>query len=101
MPKRKDRKDQRDHRNRCGRKINLQRDFLAEGKHVPHGYTITLPSSVIASSTLSPASPKIISLCGRPEGIIGKQFSFGSTIQSKITGLSTLIMARIASSSSA
>ena len=39
-------------------------------------YTITLPSSVIASSTETPASPRIISLCARPDGIIGKQFSF-------------------------
>jgi len=39
-------------------------------------YTITLPSSVMASSTLSPLSPRIISLWARPEGIIGKQFSF-------------------------
>src|SRR4029450_12735231 len=54
-------------------------------------HTITLPSSVMASSTLTVASPSSISLWARPEGIIGKQFSLGSTTQSKITGLFTPI----------
>ena len=61
-----------------------------------HDYTITLPSSVIASSRLSAASPRIISLCARPDGIIGKQFSFGSTTQSNSTGLSTSIISLMA-----
>ena len=52
-------------------------------------------------STLSPASPSSISLWALPDGIIGKQFSFWSTTQSKITGLSTSIISLIASSSSA
>src|SRR5205823_14592454 len=63
-------------------------------------HTITLPSSVMASSTLTPASPSSISLWARPEGIIGKQFSLGSTTQSKITGFFTLIISRIAPSRS-
>src|SRR5262249_51188016 len=63
-------------------------------------HTITLPSSVMASSTLTVASPSSISLWARPEGIIGKQFSLGSTTQSKITGLFTLIISRIAPSTS-
>ena len=40
----------------------------------------------MASSMLTVASPSSISLWARPEGIIGKQFSLGSTTQSKITG---------------
>src|SRR5712691_3587129 len=63
-------------------------------------HTITLPSSVIASSTLSPASPRIISLWARPEGIIGKQFSVLSTLQSNSTGFFTLIISWIAASKS-
>src|SRR6185437_15828046 len=58
--------------------------------------TITLPASVIALSRLSAASPRIISLCARPDGIIGKQFSFGSTTQSNSTGLSTSIISVMA-----
>src|SRR5208283_3200138 len=61
-------------------------------------YTIILPSSVTALSRLSAASPRIISLCARPEGIIGKQFSFGSTTQSNSTGASTSIICLIAAS---
>src|SRR5262245_53474268 len=63
-------------------------------------HTITLPSSVIASSTLTPASPRSISLCARPDGIIGKQFSLGSTTQSNSTGLSTSLVSLIARSRS-
>src|SRR5262245_2970338 len=62
--------------------------------------TITLPSSVMASSTATPASPSNISLCARPEGIIGKQFSLGSTTQSNSTGLSTVIISLMARSRS-
>src|SRR5271170_3875288 len=68
------------------------------GEKAPH--TIILPSSVMASSSVSAASPRIISLWARPEGIIGKQFSFWSTTQSKITGWSTSIISRIAPSRS-
>ena len=39
----------------------------------------------------SAAPPSSISLWARPDGIIGKQFSFGSTTQSKITGASEKI----------
>ncbi len=63
-------------------------------------HTITLPSSVIASWMLTVASPSSISLCARPDGIMGKQFSFGSTTQSKITGRFTSIISRIAPSRS-
>src|SRR5262249_39239576 len=63
-------------------------------------HTITFPSSVIASSKLSAASPKIISLCARPDGIIGKQFSVLSTTQSNRTGFFTLIISLIAPSRS-
>src|SRR5215471_3447723 len=64
-------------------------------------HTITLPSSVIASSILTAASPRSISLWARPDGIIGKQFSLGSTTQSKITGFLTSIISRMAPSRSA
>ena len=47
-----------------------------ESLRVDRPYTSILPSSVMASSTLSPESPSSISLWARPEGIIGKQFSF-------------------------
>src|SRR6185436_11277057 len=63
-------------------------------------YTITLPSSVTASSMSSAAPPSSISLWARPDGIIGKQFSAGSTTQSKITGRLTSIISRMAASSS-
>src|SRR5271166_829842 len=65
-----------------------------------HVHTITLPSSVMASSTLSAESPSRTSLWARPEGIIGKQFSAGSTTQSKITALFTPIISLIAASRS-
>ncbi len=39
-------------------------------------------------------------MCGAPEGIIGKQFSFSSTQMSQITGRSISIICRITSSSS-
>ena len=48
---------------------------LAFAGHDNPGYTSILPSSVMASSMLSAASPKSISLWARPDGIIGKQFS--------------------------
>src|SRR5438105_15939823 len=63
-------------------------------------HTITLPSSVMASSALTALSPSSISLCARPDGIMGKQFSVGSTTQSKITALSTEIISLIAASRS-
>src|SRR2546428_9661849 len=81
--------------------VNALNDALLpahDGESAAH--TITLPSSVMASSTLTVASPSSISLWARPEGIIGKQFSLGSTTQSKITGLFTPIISRMAPSTS-
>src|SRR5688572_14307284 len=63
-------------------------------------HTITLPSSVTASSMSSAPPPSNISLWARPDGIIGKQFSLGSTTQSKITGRLTAIISLIAASRS-
>ena len=45
--------------------------------------SMTVPISTPASS---PSSASSMSLCALPDGIIGKQFSFWSTRQSKITG---------------
>ena len=51
-------------------------------------HTSTSPSSVIPAASLSCSGPRIISLCAAPDGIIGKQFSFGSTAISAITAQS-------------
>src|SRR5262249_25665127 len=96
----------RDHRDGCGREVELKLEGAPELAPVGRDprdelvHTITLPSSVTASSMSSAAPLMSISLWARPEGIIGKQFSFGSTTQSKITGLLTLIISRIAPSRS-
>src|SRR5262249_43891336 len=73
-----------------GRLINAWRPFGS--------YTSILPSSEISSRSSS--GERIISLCALPDGIIGKQFSLGSTTQSNSTGRLTLIISMILSSSS-
>src|SRR6266849_372945 len=89
--------------NRQGMSLDLLRcgcsGIMGGGAH-RLAYTITLPSSVMASSTLTAESPSSISLWARPEGIMGKQFSAGSTTQSKITALFTSIIALMAASRS-
>src|SRR5262249_8509403 len=96
-----DREQQRNERDPRPGPVELQRGGPDKGgqplEDVP---TITLPSSVTASSMLTAASPSSISLWARPDGIIGKQFSAGSTTQSKMTGFLTSIISLIASSSS-
>src|SRR5262249_29243126 len=95
------RNPERDDRDGGGREIELKLDRRPEtvplhgglGEELVH--TITLPSSVTASSMLTVASLMSISLWARPDGIIGKQFSPGSTTQSKITGFLTLIISRM------
>src|SRR5699024_10633106 len=72
------------------------RRIMRRGWRLRVQQTITLPFSVTASPIFSAASPRIISLCARPYGIIGKQFSFGSTTQSNSTGLSTSIISLMA-----
>src|SRR4029077_19522036 len=81
----------------CGRVVGLRLGVhrRCSGSTVLIHHTITLPSSVIASSGASALSPSSISLWARPDGIIGKQFSAGSTTQSKITGRSTSIISRM------
>src|SRR5436190_19202126 len=59
-------------------------------------HTSTLPRSSIAFAMSPATSPSSISLCALPDGIIGKQFSIWSTWQSKMTGLSTLIISLMA-----
>ena len=49
-------------------------------------YTNCRPFSSIAVPKSWPSSPKSISLCAAPDGIMGKQFSSLVTRQSKITG---------------
>src|SRR5215467_1155997 len=89
------------HRERVGFRLLRSRRYRIMARWGSIHHTITLPSSVTASSTLTPASPRSISLCARPDGIIGKQFSLGSTTQSNSTGLSTAIISLIARSRSA
>src|SRR5262245_6914902 len=97
-----DREQERDQRHQRRGQIELQarrREISGELRNeIVH--TITLPCWVTASSIFSAASPKSISLWARPDGIIGKQFSFGSTTQSKITAFFTSIISLIAASSS-
>src|SRR4029450_6000687 len=97
-----DREQQRDQRHQCRRQIELQGRRRQKGREPGDdiAHTITLPSLVTASSIFSAASPSSISLWARPDGIIGKQFSFGSTTQSKMTALSTSIISRMAPSRS-
>src|SRR4051812_33246053 len=59
--------------------------------------TSILPSSETPTSS---SSPRIISLCAAPDGIIGKIFSAGSTRQSNSTGRLVLIISRMAPSTS-
>src|SRR5882724_9364308 len=61
--------------------------IMAGACSVAH-YTSTLPRSSIAFAMSPTTSPSSISLCALPDGIIGKQFSAGSTTQSNSTGLS-------------
>src|SRR4051812_18749242 len=60
--------------------------------------TSTRPSSVIPAASPSCSVPRIISLWAAPDGIIGKQFSFGSTAMSAITARSQASISRITSS---
>src|ERR1700730_12337584 len=89
--------------NRQGMSLDLLRygrsGIMGGGAHrLTH--TLTLPSSVMASSALPAESPSSISLWARPEGIKGKQFSAGSTTQSKITAFFTSIISLMAASRS-
>ena len=63
----------------------VQTGCVREGSS--HAQTRTMPSSETGFSALS-SGPSSISLCAAPDGIIGKQFSFGSTCMSAITGRS-------------
>src|SRR3990167_10194084 len=63
-------------------------------------YTNRRPASSITEPMSAPSSGRIISLCALPEGIIGRQFSFFSTRQSKTTGRGLSIISRIFASSS-
>src|SRR5882672_10766256 len=97
-----DREQECDQRHQRRSQIELQARRRQKGRKLGDeiAHTITFPSLVTASSIFSAASPSSISLWARPDGIIGKQFSLGSTTQSKITGRFTLIISVMASSRS-
>jgi hypothetical protein len=59
---------------------------LGRGKGRPAGRAQTSTAPVSPMTPWVESSPRIISLCALPLGIIGKQFSCFSTTQSKITG---------------
>src|SRR6185312_16789644 len=63
--------------------------------------TSSRPLASITSPTSPLKSGRIISLCGLPEGIMGRQFSCFSTRQSNSTGFLTSSISLIASSRSA
>src|SRR6478752_7355222 len=64
-----------------------------------HGYTSASPSPEMRLAAASSAE-RIMSLWALPEGIIGKQFSFGSTATSHTTGPGIAIMSRMVPSRS-
>src|SRR5690606_14316799 len=74
--------------------------FLLPRRSVP--YTRALPSASMAFATASSvaSSGRSISLCALPDGIIGKQLARGATRESKITVLSTSVIAWSAASRS-
>src|SRR5437764_14215797 len=78
------------------RLLDRRGGVMARARRRPVAHTSTLPFSSIAFSMSPGTSPSSISLWALPDGIIGKQFSVWSTMQSKMTGLSTSIISLMA-----
>src|SRR5258705_13505864 len=76
-------------------------DIPSQPRLARHTNSLPLASMALATASSVASSGSSISLCGLPDGIIGKQLASAATRQSKITGFFTVIISLIASSSSA